>query len=90
MLKAGRKGSLMNAKLKNRIKDRTLKRSAAVLLLDEAGYVILSFAALWASVRFSDWTRQFLVLSVILGLKWVFGNRTQVIQIFNPERKEPV
>ena len=80
----------MNAKLKNRIKDRTLKRSAAVQLLDEAGYMILSFVALWASVRFSDWTRQFLVLSVILGLKWVFGNRTQVIQIFNPERKEPV
>ena len=78
----------MNAKLKNRIKDRTLKRSAAVQLLDEAGYMILSFVALWASVRFSDWTRQFLVLSVILGLKWVFGNRTQVIQIFYSERKE--
>ena len=78
----------MNAKLKNRIKDRTLKRSAAVRLLDEAGYVILSFVALWASARFSDWTRQFLVLSVILGLKWVFGNRTQVIQIFYSERKE--
>ena len=80
----------MNAKLKNRIKDRTLKRSAAVRLLDEAGYVILSFVALWASARFSDWTRQFLVLSVILGLKWIFGNRVQVVQIFNSERKEPV
>ena len=80
----------MNAKLKNRIKDRTLKRSAAVQLLDEAGYMILSFAALWASARFSDWTRQFLVLSVILGLKWIFGNRVQVVQIFNSERKEPV
>ena len=78
----------MNAKLKNRIKDRTLKRSAAVRLLDEAGYVILSFVALWASVRFSCFTGQFLALSVILGLKWVFGNRTQVIQIFYSERKE--
>ena len=80
----------MNAKLKNRIKDKTLKRSAGVQLLDEAGYVILSFAALWASVRFSCFSGQFLVLSVILGLKWIFGNRTQVIQIFNSERKESV
>lgn len=80
----------MNAKLKNRIKDRTLKRSAAVQLLDEAGYMILSFVALWASARFSRFTAQFLVLSAILGLKWIFGNRTQVIQIFNSERKESV
>ena len=80
----------MNEKLKNRIKDKTLKRSAAVRLLDEAGYVILSFAALWASARFNRFTAQFLVLSVILGLKWIFGNKTQVIQIFNSERKEPV
>ena len=80
----------MNAKLKNRIKDRTLKRSAAVQLLGEAGYVILSFVALWASARFSCFTAQFLVLSVILGLKWIFGNRVQVVQIFNSERKEPV
>ena len=80
----------MNAKLKNRIKDRTLKRSAAVRLLDEAGYVILSFAALWASARFSCFMGQFLVLSGILGLKWVFGNRTQVIQIFYSERKESI
>ena len=80
----------MNAKLKNRIKDRTLKRSAAVRLLDEAGYVILSFAALWASARFSCFTGQFLVLSGILGLKWVSGNRMQVIQIFYSERKESI
>ena len=78
----------MNAKLRNRIKGGFLKRSIAVRLLDEAGYMILSFVALWASVRFSDFTGQFLALAVILGLKWVFGNRTQVIQIFYPERKE--
>ena len=77
-------------KLKNRIKDKTLKRSAAVRLLDEAGYVILSFAALWASARFSCFTGQFLVLSGILGFKWVFGNRAQVIQIFYSERKESI
>ena len=78
----------MKAKLKNRIKGRSIKRSAIVQLIDEAGYMILSFTALWASDRFSDFKGQFLVLSIILGLKWVFGNRTQVIQIFYPERKE--
>ena len=78
----------MNAKLRNRIKGGALKRSLAVRLLDEAGYMLLSFVALWASARFSDFTGQFLTLAVILGLKWVFGHRTQVIQIFYPERKE--
>ena len=78
----------MKAKLKNRITGRTLKKSAVVRLIDEAGYMILSFVALWASDRFSDFRGQFLVLSIILGLKWVFGNRVQVIQIFYPERKE--
>ena len=78
----------MKAKLKNRITGRTLKKSAVVRLIDEAGYMILSFVALWASDRFGDFRGQFLVLSIILGLKWVFGNRTQVIQIFYPERKE--
>ena len=80
----------MKAKLKNRIKGRASKKSAIVRLIDEAGYMILSFVALWASDRFSDFRGQFLVLSIILGLKWVFGNRTQVIQIFYPERKESV
>ena len=80
----------MKAKLKNRITGRALKKSAVVRLIDEAGYMILSFVALWASDRFSDFRGQFLVLSIILGLKWVFGNRTQVIQIFYPERKESV
>ena len=78
----------MKAKLKNRITGRALKKSAVVRLIDEAGYMILSFVALWASDRFIDFRGQFLVLSIILGLKWVFGNRTQVIQIFYPERKE--
>lgn len=78
----------MNAKLRNRIKGKSLKRNVAIRLLDEAGYMLLSFVALWASARFSDFTGQFLALAVILGLKWVFGNRTQVIQIFYPERKE--
>ena len=78
----------MKAKLKNRITGRALKKSAVVRLIDEAGYMILSFAALWASYRFSDFRGQFLVLSIILGLKWIFGDRTQIIQIFYPERKE--
>ena len=80
----------MNAKLRNRIKGGSLKRSIASRLLDEAGYMLLSFVALWASVRFSYLAGQFLVLSGILGLKWVYGNRTQVIQIFNSERKESI
>ena len=78
----------MKSKLINRIKSRAHKRGTIVRLLDEAGYMLLSFVTLWASDRFSDFREQFLVLSVILGLKWVFGNRTQVIQIFYPERKE--
>ena len=74
-------------KLRNRIKDRTLKRTIIARLLDEAGYVILSFVALGASARFSYFTGQFLVLSIILGLKWAFGNRTQIIQIFYSEKE---
>lgn len=78
----------MNTKLNSRIKDSVPEKSTVARLLDEAGYMILSFAALWASARFIDFTGQFLVLSVILGLKWVFGNRVQVIRIFYSERKE--
>ena len=78
----------MNAKLRNRIKGGSLKRSIASRLLNEAGYMLLSFVALWASVRFSYLAGQFLVLSVILGLKWIFGNRAQVVQIFYSEKKE--
>ena len=68
----------MKAKLKNRITGRALKKSVVVRLIDEAGYMILSFVALWASDRFSDFRGQFLALAVILGLKWVFGNRVQI------------
>ena len=78
----------MKAKLKNRIKGKNFKGRAFIRLLDETGYLILSFAALWASAMSDCFTGQFLILSVILGLKWVFGNKVQVIQIFYPERKE--
>ena len=80
----------MNTKLNSRIKDRAHEKSTVVRLLDEVGYMILSFAALWASVRFSQLAGQFLALAAILGLKWVFGKRAQVIQIFYSERKESV
>lgn len=75
-------------KLRNRLKDRALERTIIARLLDEAGYVILSFVALWASARFSCFTAQFLALSIILGLKWALGNRTQVIQIFHSEKED--
>ena len=80
----------MNTRLNSRIKGKVPEKSTVARLLDEAGYMLLSFAALWASVRFSYFTGQFLALAVILGLKWVFGKRVQVIQIFYSERKESI
>ena len=76
----------MNARLKNRVRGLDLKRNIAVQILDKAGYMILSFVALWASARFVEFTMQFLALSIILGLKWVFDSNKQVIQIFTQER----
>jgi len=75
----------VNARLKNRVRGLDLKRNIAVQILDKAGYMILSFVALWASARFAEFMMQFLALSIILGLKWVFDSNKQVIQIFTQE-----
>ena len=69
----------------NRINGRLTKRSITGHLIDRAGYMILSFVALWASARFSEWSVQFLVLAGILGMKWVLDSHDQVIQIFTHE-----
>ena len=76
----------MQSKLKNRIKDLEPKRNVAIQILDKSGYMILSFIALWASARFTEWSIQFIALAVILGLKWVFTDQKQIIQIFSKER----
>ena len=73
----------MNARLKNRVRGLDLKRNIAVQILDKSGYMILSFVALWASARFSDFSNQFLALAVILGLKWVFDTQKTSIQIYD-------
>jgi hypothetical protein len=76
----------MQSKLKNRIKSLEPKRNMAIQILDKSGYMILSFVALWASARFTEWSIQFIALAVILGLKWVFTDQKQIIQIFSKER----
>ena len=76
----------MQSKLKNRIKSLEPKRNVAIQILDKSGYMILSFVALWASARFTEWSIQFIALAVILGLKWVFTDQKQIIQIFSKER----
>ena len=76
----------MQSELKNRIKSLEPKRNMAIQILDKSGYMILSFVALWASARFTEWSIQFIALAVILGLKWVFTDQKQIIQIFSKER----
>lgn len=76
----------MQSRLKNRVRGLESKRSIAIQILDKSGYMILSFVALWASARFSDYSMQFIALAVILGLKWVFDSQKQTIQIFTQER----
>ena len=76
----------MQSKLNNTITDLEPKRNMAIQILDKSGYMILSFVALWASARFTEWSIQFIALAVILGLKWVFTDQKQIIQIFSKER----
>jgi len=76
----------MQSELKNRIKGLEPKRNMAIQIFDKSGYMILSFIALWASARFTEWSMQFIALAVILGLKWVFTDQKQIIQIFSKER----
>ena len=87
MLRAGRKEKPVNARLKNRVRGLDLKRTIAIQILDKSGYMILSFIALWASARFAEFAMQFLALSIILGLKWVFDSKKQIIQIFMQDER---
>lgn len=76
----------MQSKLKNRIGNLELKRNVAVELLDRTGYAILAFVALLASAITTEWSIQFIVLSIILGLKWIFESQRTVIQILMQEK----
>jgi len=58
----------------------------AAELLDKSGYAILAFIALWASAVLSTFSVQFIALSVIFGLKWVFGSQKTTIQILMSEK----
>ena len=73
----------MRIKLENRI--RASRRRLIYRIFSELGYVFLSFTALFLSAVFNGFMWQFMTLALMLGLKWIFGNRTQVIQIFSSE-----
>jgi len=77
----------MNSKLENRIKKLRLRREVITGLLNYSKYAVLAFTALWMSFRFREAILQFLVLAVILGLKWVFESQRQIIQIFMQEER---
>lgn len=72
----------MHSKLENRIKKSRVKKEVVTGLITHSKYAVLAFAALWMSARFNEGSRQFLVLAVIFGLKWVFESQRQIIQIF--------
>jgi len=76
----------VNTRLKNRLRSYQAKRNLAVELIDKSGYAILAFIALWASAMLTSFSVQFLCLSMLLGLKWVFGSQKQVIQILMSEK----
>jgi hypothetical protein len=76
----------MQNRLKNRLKESTVRKEALTGAFDQSKYMILALIALWASARFADYSMQFLALAVIFGLKWVFESQKQVIQIFSQER----
>ena len=75
----------MRSKLSGGIKEARLKKKAAEGLFERFKYAVLALIALWMSARFGEMSKQFLVLAVILGLKWVFSDQKQVIQIFTRE-----
>ena len=78
----------LNTRLTRRIRRSESRGKIIGMLIDKAGYPALTFVALWASARFSDYGEQFLTLAIILGWKWICSNQTQVIQIFTQEAKE--
>jgi len=75
----------VNTRLKNRV-SRFRTRNLAVELIDKSGYAILAFIALWASAVLSTFSVQFLCLSMLLGLKWVFESQKTTIQILMSEK----
>lgn len=50
--------------------------------MGEMKYMISSFIAVAASAWFTTFSIQFLVLSLILGGRWIFEGQKQVVQIF--------
>jgi hypothetical protein len=75
----------MRNRLSDKIKESGLRKNMTGKLLGEFKYVVSALAALWMSAWFGGMCKQFLVLAVILGLKWVFSDQKQVIQIFTQE-----
>lgn len=75
----------MRSKLSDGIKETRLRKKAMEGLFEHFKYVAPALIALWISARFDGMREQFLVLAVILGLKWVFPDQKQVIQIFTQE-----
>jgi type IV secretory pathway VirB2 component (pilin) len=75
----------MRSKLSDRIKEARLKKKVIGELLGRFKYAVLALTALWMSAWFGGACNQFLVLSIILGLKWVFPGQKQIIQIFTQE-----
>lgn len=78
----------MNVMPQNRIMHQMPRRSLLGYIVDAAGYEFLAIVSLWASVRFSDWSEQFIALAIILGWKWICGNQPNVVQIINYGRGE--
>ena len=76
----------MSTRLKNRVRSYQAKRNVAAELLDKSGYAILAFIALWASAVLSTFSVQFIALSMLLGLKWVFDTQKTTIQILMSEK----
>jgi len=83
MPNAGKEEKTVRTRLGNRI--RAPKGGLIYRIFSDLGYVFLSFMALFLSAVFHDFMWQFMTLALILGLKWAFGNRAQVIQIFSSE-----
>ena len=77
----------MRTELNNRIKKLRLKKKTIKGPLSPIKYAVLALTALWMSARFDEVSRQFLVLALIFGLKWLFESQKQIIQIFMQEER---
>ena len=76
----------MRNRLSDKIKESRLRKETIEGLFGRFKYASLALVALWISARFGGMCKQFLVLAIILGLKWVFTDQKQIIQIFSKER----